>query len=67
MTHSGGKPHKVGDRGQRYAVSYWDPATRTRKPFGWSYTLDGAAAMAKSIELHPSMEKPEIEDREAFI
>lgn len=65
MTHSGGKPHtNVGDRGQRYEITYYDPHTKTRKVFGWSTDLDGARAFAGSIDLHPSMEFPQIKDRE---
>jgi hypothetical protein len=63
MTHSGGKPHAVGDRGQRYEVSYYDPYSNTRKTFGWSDTIEGAQAFARSIELHPSMQFPKIRDR----
>lgn len=65
MTHSGGKPHTVGDRGQRYEVTYFDERTNTRKIFGWSDTTDGAQAMAEAIELHPSMQFPQIRDRTA--
>ena len=63
MTHSGGKPHYVGDRGQRYEVSYRDPDTGARKVFGWSDTKRGAEAMVMSITLHPSMADGEILDR----
>lgn len=63
MTHSGGKPHtNVGDRGQRYAVTYYDDGVL--KTFGWSNSLDGADRMCKSIDLNPSMSKPMIFDRE---
>ena len=65
MTHSGGKPHAVGDRGQRFEVSYSDPDAGARKVFGWSDTLEGAQAMARSIELHPSMECAQILERQA--
>ena len=63
MTHSGGKPHAVGDRGQRYEVTYFDPDANIRKVFGWSDTAEGAQAFARSIELHPSMQFPQIRDR----
>lgn len=68
MTHSGGQPHAVGDRGQRYEVSYGEDeevdCRVPRKVFGWSTTLSGARAMARSINLHPSMFHPHIWDRE---
>ena len=55
MTHSGGKPHAVGDHGQQYEVTYFDPVANARKVFGWSNTAEGAQSMARSVELHPSM------------
>lgn len=63
MTHSGGKPHAVGDRCKRFEVSYFDPDANCRKKFGWAATAEGAQDMAKSIELHPSMQFPQILDR----
>lgn len=63
MTHSGGKPHNVGDKGQRFEVSYFDSYTNTRKVFGWSDTIDGAQRFANCIEASPSMEFPQILDR----
>ena len=64
MTHSGGKPHAVGDRGQRYEVSYVDLNDAERKVFGWCETMEGAKAYCDSIDLHPSMSMAEIEDRD---
>lgn len=63
MTWGGGKPHEVGDRGQRYEVSY--ERDGNRRVFGWSDTLAGANAMARSIDLHPTMSNPKIKDRQA--
>lgn len=63
MTHSGGKPHAVGDKGQRYEVRYRDPDTGQRKVFGWSNDLEGARAMMEAIDLHPSMDAPSVADR----
>jgi hypothetical protein len=63
VTHDGGKPHAVGDRGQRYEVTYRDPADDCRKIMGWSATTDGADAMATSIAMHPSWTDPLIADR----
>lgn len=64
MTHSGGKPHtNVGDIGQRYESTYFDPDTKTRKVFGWSNRYNVAEAMCRAINLHPSMFDPQIRDR----
>lgn len=66
MTHSGGKPHtNVGDRGQRYEVTYFDPRESCRKVMGWATTSEAAQLMADSIDLHPSWQDPQIRDREA--
>lgn len=62
MTHSGGKPHAVGDRGQQYEVTYRDSDGR-RHVMGWCSTLEGARSFANSIRLHPSMDSPHIRDR----
>jgi len=63
MTHAGGKPHNVGDLGQRYEVTFFDPARGERRTFGWSDTVDGAGAMMESITLHPSWTNPRVADR----
>jgi hypothetical protein len=65
MTHSGGKPHAVGDNGQRYEVSYFDPSANVRKIFGWSDEIASAQVMAGNVEKHPSWSYPQIRDREA--
>lgn len=65
MTYSGGKPLAVGDRGQRYVVSFFDPVANARKVMGWSETPEGAQQMADAIEAHPSREFPWITDRQA--
>lgn len=65
MTHSWGKPHEVGDRGQRYEVTYVDEHDNKRKVFGWSNTMTFAQAMVSSILAHPTWESPEVKDREA--
>lgn len=65
MTHSGGKPHAVGDRGQRYEVSFFNPATNERQVLGWTDDAEGARKMAGAVEAHPSWEVPWITDRRA--
>ena len=43
MTHSGGKPHtNVGDKGQRYEVTFFDEEVNLRRVFGWSEDYEGA-------------------------
>lgn len=64
MTHSGGKPHtNVGDKGQRFEVTFFNMATNTRQVLGWAITQHGANEMAVAVELHPSWKFPQIEDR----
>lgn len=62
MTHSGGKQHEVGDRGQRFEVSYCDEEL-ARKPFGWTDDIEAARRMADAIEKHPTWGYPWITDR----
>lgn len=65
MTIDGGKPHAVGDRGQRYEVSFFNPSTNKREVFGWAESSIGATAMVQSINLHPTWTQPEVKDRKA--
>ena len=67
MTHSGGKPHHVGDIGQRYEVTFYDPIANARKVFGWSDTPEGARAMADAVQAHPSWQFPQLTDRQAIV
>lgn len=64
MTINGGQPHAVGDRGQRYEVTFFNPATRKRQVLGWASTLEGAEGMVAGIYKHPAWEQPRVEDRE---
>lgn len=63
MTHSGGQPHAVGDRGQRYEVSFFNPTTNQRQTLGWADDAESAQRMADSVEKHPSWQFPQITDR----
>jgi hypothetical protein len=65
MTHSGGQPHNVGDKGQRFEVTFFDPRANVRKVFGWSDTAEGAQAMGNSIDAHPVWQFPQVTDRQA--
>ena len=62
MTHSGGKPHAVGDRGQRYEVLYVDVDCRMQT-FGWCDSMRVATSFCKAIRLHPSMSGGRARDR----
>lgn len=64
MTHSGGKPHAVGDRGQRYEVRFRFSADGDKHPLGWASTLPGARQMVEGLDLHPTWEAAEVYDRE---
>lgn len=67
MTHSGGKPHKVGDRGQRYEVhvaGYPNPGDNV---IGWSDKLDGAIRMAAAIAKAPGAGAAYIVDRQVDV
>lgn len=61
MTHSGGKQHEVGDRGQRFEVSYVDD--HKRKVYGWTNEISAAKGMVKNIIAHPYWKHPRINDR----
>lgn len=61
MTHSGGKPHAVGDRGQRYEVSFLEDGVRRR--MGWTGNLDAALDMVEAVRLHSVCTEPQILDR----
>jgi hypothetical protein len=63
MTHSGGKPHEVGDRGQRFEVSFFNPSANGRQVLGWTDDEETARRMADSVDLHPSWEFPWVTDR----
>lgn len=67
MSHSGGKPHGVGDRGQRYEVSYFDPAANERRVMGWTDDLATAQRMADAVERHPSWCFGWLTDRHAVV
>lgn len=68
MTWGGGRPHEIGDRGQRYEVTYRDPESddpNKRRVMGWSATMQGAGSFHDAISAHPVWCDPEIRDREA--
>jgi hypothetical protein len=64
MTHSGGKPHNVGDKGQRYTVLATGYPKDAKSVIGWCPTLEGAEKMAAAIRLAPGCLSTEIFDRQ---
>jgi hypothetical protein len=64
MTHSGGKPHQVGDRGQRYRVTAHDHVHRRRIDVAYTNDLDMARGMRDSANMRPTWSDAKIEDRE---
>jgi hypothetical protein len=65
MTHSGGKPHAVGDRGQRYEITVFDSQKGERIVFGWAETEESAYRMGFAAIARPSWKDFEVRDRQA--
>lgn len=65
MTHSSGKPHPTGDRGQRYEVTYLEDGGE-RKVYGWTDDLLVTEHMCRMIGLHPERRDPKVRDRHGF-
>jgi len=64
MTHSGGKPHAVGDRGQRYeVVANGYPKRDSENVIGWTSDLKGAYRMMSAILTAPGCTSARIYDR----
>lgn len=63
MTHSGGKPHAVGDKGQRYEVHVSGYPNKGDNVIGWTDSLDGATRMANAISKAPGAGAAYIVDR----
>lgn len=63
MTHSGGKPHNIGDKGQRYEIRATGYPKVEVSVIGWSDDLDGAKRMASAIRKAPCCLSTEIFDR----
>ena len=65
MTHSGGKPHNVGDKGQRYEVrADGYPTSGNDNVIGWHTTYEGAKRMMDAILLAPGCKLARIIDRQ---
>lgn len=63
MTHSGGQPHAVGDRGQRYEVRATGYPFPEKSVIGWSDRQEKAERMARAILCAPRCTGAEIYDR----
>jgi hypothetical protein len=64
MTHSGGKPHNVGDKGQRYEVRATGYPKDEESVIGWCPTLELAESMAAAIRHVPGCLSTQIFDRQ---
>jgi hypothetical protein len=64
VTHSGGRPHSVGDRGQRYEVRATGYPKAEMTVIGWCTDTDGAEKMASAIRQAPGCTSVEIYDRQ---
>ena len=64
MTHSGGKPHNVGDKGQRYEVRMTGYPKEGENRLGWSDDLAGAEGMMEAILSAPGCTSATIFDRQ---
>ncbi len=64
MTHSGGKPHNVGDKGQQYEVRATGYPSDGENVIGWSATIEGAQRMMTAILKAPGCTSASIFDRE---
>lgn len=63
MTWGGGKPHPVGDRGQRYEVRVTGYPKPEESVLGWTDNLDRAGEMLTSILKAPGATSATIFDR----
>lgn len=63
MTHTGGKPHQVGDRGQRYVVSVYDESQNKRIDVAYTDSAMHASDMATGAHLRPSWKFAWVTDR----
>jgi len=63
MTHSGGKPHNVGDKGQRYEVRATGYPKAGENVIGWSSGLEGAENMKNAILEAPGCTSATVFDR----
>lgn len=65
MTWGGGRPHPVGDRGQRYEVRVTGyPEAGKTMVVGWTDDVDRAGAILTSILKAPGATSAEIFDRQ---
>jgi hypothetical protein len=64
MTHSGGRPHAVGDKGQRYEIRATGYPAGGEHVIGWTDRMDRAESIAASILKAPSCTASRIIDRQ---
>lgn len=64
MTHSGGKPHAVGDRGQRFEIRATGWPRSEQSVIGWCDAIQSAEQWARGILKAPGCKTAEFEDRQ---
>lgn len=64
MTHSGGQPHAVGDKGQRYEIRAIGYPRGAQSVIGWANNLEGADDMLSALCEAPGCVSVEIFDRQ---
>jgi len=62
MMHSYGKPHKVGDKGWRFEITF-TMSGRKRMTAGWALDIMSADRLAEATRLAPWASDVKIEDR----
>lgn len=62
MTHSGGKPHEVGDRGKRYEITVFDIDKGRRTVIAWQES-EPTDKLLRSLETRPGWVLAESRDR----
>lgn len=67
MTYGGGKPHPVGDGGnRRYEISIFDETENKRIAIAWGDDKEWAERAAKSAALRASWSDGQVKDRFKF-
>lgn len=64
MTHSGGKPHRVGDQGQRFEVRATGWPADKETVVCWTATVEAAHSLMTSILKAPGCRRATIHDRQ---
>ena len=57
-------PELIGDKGQRYKITYTDVETADQMDYGYANSFEGAQKLLKACRLWPIVADAEIVDRE---